>query len=107
MRRRFTDRVEIWDAVATPDGFGGNTLAESMVKSAWAKISTINQDKLMDYGLDATKYAVNLRMRTVSGVDLESKGIFFKFKARRWAVQSVRDEDLDGKYMSLVLVNTK
>lgn len=105
LRRRYTDRIEVWQGTAVSDGYGGNDIQEAQIGRAWAEIKTIRRDRLQEYGLDITKLSVKLVMRSRVDIDYNAPGIFFKFKGSRWSPTSITDLDLEGQTIEIICTN--
>ena len=59
--RKLSKRVEIWQTSNVSDGFGGNTIAETLITSSWAEVITLNNtNRSTDIGITSALYKINL-----------------------------------------------
>ncbi|HUS89824.1 MAG TPA: head-tail adaptor protein [Desulfosporosinus sp.] len=94
--RRYSRRIEIWSYIANDDSFGGYTTSDSKVADAWADVTTIDRDKLTQYGLDVAQNGIQVYMRKDSSIDMTAPNMFIKIGANEYTINSVGDTDLDG-----------
>ena len=111
--RAFNKRVEIWGLTAVSDGFGGNTLTETLLATSWAKIETTNPNR-SDLGgiaggdggiLDATSsIIITMRKRDDLTIDMQTQ--FIKYAGVKYVINS-NAIDLDFKDSFIKVVCTK
>ena len=107
--RAFNKRVEIWGLTAVSDGFGGNTLTETLLATSWAKIETTNPNR-GDLGgdggiLDATSsIIITMRKREDLTIDVQTQ--FIKYAGVKYVINS-NAIDLDFKDSFIKVVCTK
>jgi len=63
LRRRYVNRIEVWQSSETTDSYGGNIVENEQIASSWCKVTTIPQDKYTQYGLDTASNAINIELR--------------------------------------------
>lgn len=94
--RRYSRRVEVWSYVYNDDGFGGGTTTDTKQVDVWAEVTTIDRDKLIQFGLDIAQNGVQVYMRKNSAIDMMAPNIFLKIGGNDYTINSVGDTDLDG-----------
>lgn len=105
--RKFKHRIEVWKTVPTADGFGGNvvddvTPNETLLGSSWCKVTTIAQNKFVDFGLDEVRKAIKVNVRKRNDLDYEQEGLFFKYKDVRYTVNGVTEYNIDGYHYQII-----
>lgn len=107
--RAFNKRVEIWNTSSVSDGFGGNTVTETLAGTSWAKIETSNpnrSDLSGDSGiLDAvSSIVITMRKRDDLTIDMQTQ--FIKYANQKYILNS-NPIDVDFKDSFIKIVCTK
>ena len=104
--RAFNKRVEIWNTNLSPDGFGGNTVTETLAGTSWAKIETSNPNRGDLSGengiLDATSsIIITMRKRDDLTIDMQTQ--FIKYNSEKYILNSNPiDIDFIGGFIKIV-----
>jgi len=102
MRRKYLDRVYVYRHTPTADGYGGNTLTETLLASSWAGVESLSAFKLTQFGLDTSKQSIRVRMRYRSDVDYKSEGVFLKYKTKEWIPTSIENVGLENEEIIII-----
>lgn len=94
MRRKYLNKVEVWQNSDLGDTFSGNLNQPLQLGSSWANVSTIPTDKLVAYGLDIAQQAIRIQTRWRQDIDYFQEGIFFKYKGIEWFPNRIYNKDL-------------
>ena len=85
--RKYTTKIAVWNTVDVPDGYGGFTNSEVLVKSIWAEKRTTGAGyKFRDFGLNDFKNPIifSVRVKTTlifrKLILLFTKGKSFRLK---------------------------
>lgn len=89
--RGFNKVVEIWNIGIVADGFGGNTVQESLLSKSWAKIESVDAKSSSlstEFGmLDASKsLIITVRKRNDLIYDLQT--MFIKYRDEKYVIKS-------------------
>lgn len=88
--RAFNKRIEIWETTKVPDGFGGNTVSESLLKSTWANIKTLSserQDQLTtQFGLLDASSTIQITVRKRNDTVYDYQTLFIKYRNAKYAI---------------------
>ena len=77
--RKYSKRVEIWQTTGVADGYGGSTVTEALLLKSWARLRTINPERLTALGLTDTTHAIQLGLRHRNDLDYNQEGLFIKY----------------------------
>jgi SPP1 family predicted phage head-tail adaptor len=103
MRRvEFNKRIELYTVGPVADGYGGNTVSETLVGTYWAKVEPINQGTAStEYGLLDAANTVRFTVR--KGDDAISKEYFVKYRTKTYEIVSGPIElNFDNKFLQFV-----
>lgn len=92
--RKYRHRIAVYQQSASADGFGGSTLAGSLLANAWAEIQTIPTDKRTDYGLNEVQKSIRVLVRKHGTIDWEAENIYIVYKSTEWDITSVTQTNL-------------
>jgi head-tail adaptor len=104
--RNYKDRVEVWQSSPNPDGFGGNTLTLTKLGESWAGVVTLNEDKLIRFGLDIGQFSVILKLRYRADIDYHEEGIYFVYKGKKLIPNQITEIDMDGREFRIIATHT-
>ncbi len=102
--RAYSKRIQVWQTTDADDGYGGNTVTETLLNTSWASIKTISPSRLTDYGITETTHALDVRLRQRYDLDYEQEGIFLKYKDESYIISSVLPVDLEMVEVRIVAV---
>ena len=106
--RRFNKRIEVWQTTSADDGYGGNTLTDSIITTTWAEIKTQDGQSVTDLGLDYTKGVLLITVRKRDDLDYNSTAIYIKYKDVKYTITTFPiDENFIGSYISFIAVQDK
>ena len=83
--REFTKRIELWQIADVADGYGGNTVSNTLITTVWAKVETFSSksgkfsSKLSDFGILSTQTAIVVKLRKRADFDYNSINQFIKY----------------------------
>lgn len=87
--REYDRRVEFWQTSTVADGYGGNTLTESLVATSWAKIRTPNKyDKLTELGVTDPQNTIIVYLRKRSDIDYNARDMVIKYRNVSYVIQN-------------------
>ena len=82
--RRYKYRVDVFNYIAQPDGYGGNIATQStLLATVWADAEILPREKLIDFGLDEAQEVVRLHVRK-GPVDYYRNDIAFGYGSYMW-----------------------
>ena len=94
LAREYNKRVSIYQTTKVPDGFGGNTVAEVLLFSSWAKLETNGVGyKAKDFGLQEFNDPLLFKVRFRHDFDYNSRTMFLTYKNDRYIIQGIRNSD--------------
>jgi head-tail adaptor len=102
LRRKYINKVEVWQKSSVSDGFGGNTQSESKLSDSWAKIKTVPTDKITSYGLDTENKTVIINLRHRGDLDYNQEGIFFKYKGLTFIPLRIEQKDMQEEEFEII-----
>ena len=102
MRKKYLDRIEVWLRGTVDDGAGGFDLDDTKLSDSWCNITTVRRDKLIDYGLDVSNQAIEIRLRYRDDLDYFQESVFFKYKGKDWIINAIDEINLDGRELSIL-----
>lgn len=106
--RKYTKKIQLWNTAPVSDTFGGNTVAEFLVTSLWAELSTLNKFKYrnLDFGdIDmANSVAVTIRYR--SDLNIDYKNMFIVYNGYKYSFTE-NSIDVDFKKNEFTFVMLK
>lgn len=100
--RKYKDVVELWETVPTPDGYGGNTVADTKISDCFANVKTLSANQITDLGLRDNAMTVEIYLRLRSDVTYSSSNTFFKIKGVNFTINSIENMDIDGIYAKII-----
>lgn len=101
--RRYSKKVEFWSSTPSPDGFGGNTLAETLSKSLWADIYSLDAQKSTLNGIERGVQAYELFVRKDPDVNWADETLFVKLDGTSYRILRVEDMDFKGIEVKLTI----
>lgn len=104
MKRKYLDRIEVWQRDQDADDFGGYLVAPTKLGDSWANIKTVPRDKVVAYGLDLPSQAIRVKLRKRNDIDYFAEGIYIVYKGKNWYINSLTEVDLDGEELDILAV---
>ena len=87
--RKLSKRIEIWQTSNVSDGFGGNTIAETLITSSWAEIVTLNNtNRSTDIGVTSTTNAIKVRLRKRNDITYNSVNQYLKYRGFKYIIKN-------------------
>jgi len=105
LRRKYKYRVGVYEHIAVADGFGGNTLTESLLGNSWADVESVSSSSVVAYGLDINKQTVRFKMRYRDDIDYTDRGLVLKYKSKNWQPLSVVNVDVFDRHVEILAIN--
>lgn len=100
--RRYSRRIEFWNATTSDDGFGGEDRTDALVKELWAQVETLDRQKSIEFGLNVDRRNIEVQCRRDPDINWDDGTLFIKFSGREFGIQRVVDSDFDGIEMSIL-----
>ena len=87
--RKLSKRIEIWQTSNVSDGFGGNTVAETLIASSWAEIITLNNtNRSTDIGITSATNTIKVRLRKRNDITYNSVNQYLKYRGFKYIIQN-------------------
>tara|TARA_R110000824_G_scaffold179493_1_gene359727 strand:- start:1142 stop:1546 length:405 start_codon:yes stop_codon:yes gene_type:complete len=87
--RKLSKRIEIWQTSNISDGFGGNTVAETLIASSWAEIITLNNtNRSTDIGITSATNTIKVRLRKRNDITYNSVNQYLKYRGFKYIIQN-------------------
>jgi head-tail adaptor len=90
--RAFNKRIEIWEKINVPDGFGGNTTSNVLVTTSWAKIDTFKSANKgsadTDLGLLSTQTGIIITLRKRNDIFYDSVTQFVMYRGNKYIIST-------------------
>jgi SPP1 family predicted phage head-tail adaptor len=100
--RKLTKRVEIWQTSNVPNGFGGNSVSETLITSSWAEVITLNNtNRSTDIGITSATNTIKIRLRKRNDITYNGINQFIKYRGYKYIIQNqpfnvgFRDEEIE------------
>lgn len=86
--RKLTKRIEVWETgtTITDDGFGGNTVNDTLLGSSWAEVRTFNAQRKVDYGLLDSDEPVQFTVRKRNDITYSMKNTYIKYRNVKYMI---------------------
>ena len=87
--RKLSKRIEIWQTSNVSDGFGGNTIAETLITSSWAEVTTLNNtNRSTDIGITSATNTIKVRLRKRKDLTYNSINQYLKYRGFKYIIQN-------------------
>ena len=87
--RKLSKRIEIWQTSNVSDGFGGNTVAETLITSSWVEIITLNDvNRSTDIGITSATNSIKVRLRKRKDITYNSVNQYLKYRGFKYIIQN-------------------
>ena len=87
--RKLSKRIEIWQTSNVADGFGGNTIAETLITSSWAEVTTLNNtNRSTDIGITSATNTIKVRLRKRNDITYNSVNQYLKYRGFKYIIQN-------------------
>tara|TARA_R110002126_G_scaffold606_2_gene3758 strand:+ start:643 stop:1050 length:408 start_codon:yes stop_codon:yes gene_type:complete len=87
--RKLSKRIEIWQTSNVSDGFGGNTVAETLITSSWAEIVTLNDtNRSTDIGITSATNTIKVRLRKRNDITYNSINQYLKYRGFKYIIKN-------------------
>ena len=87
--RKLSKRIEIWQTSNVSDGFGGNTVAETLIASSWAEIITLNNtNRSTDIGITSATNTIKVRLRKRNDLTYNGINQYLKYRGFKYIIQN-------------------
>ena len=87
--RKLSKRIEIWQTSNVSDGFGGNTVAETLIARSWAEIITLNDtNRSTDIGITIATNTIKIRLRKRNDLTYNSINQFIKYRGAKYIIKN-------------------
>lgn len=92
--RRFRKRIEVYEYSTVADGYGGNTISESLLATLWADIRSVNKKTdLSQYGISGKALVLDVTIRKQTTFNLSSVSHFIKYNSEAYTIASFPTND--------------
>ena len=90
--RKLSKRIEIWQTSNVSDGFGGNTVAETLIASSWAEIITLNNtNRSTDIGITSATNTIKIKLRKRKDITYNSINQYIKYRGFKYYSMGYRN----------------
>ena len=87
--RKLSKRIEIWQTSNASDGFGGNTVVETLITSSWAEVTTLNNtNRSTDIGITSATNTIKIKLRKRNDITYNSINQFIKYRGYKYIIQN-------------------
>jgi len=87
--RKLSKRIEIWQTSNVADGFGGNTVAETLITSSWAEIITLNDiNRSTDIGITSATNTIKVRLRKRNDITYNGVNQYLKYRGFKYIIKN-------------------
>ena len=87
--RKLSKRIEIWQTSNVSDGFGGNTVAETLITSSWVEIITLNDvNRSTDIGITSATNTIKVRLRKRQDITYNSVNQYIKYRGSKYIIKN-------------------
>ena len=87
--RKLSKRIEIWQTSNVSDGFGGNTIAETLITSSWAEVITLNNtNRSTDIGITSATNTIKIKLRKRKDITYNSINQYIKYRGFKYIIQN-------------------
>lgn len=94
LSRQYDKRIQVWETTKVSDGFGGNTVSETLLFQSWAKIETNGVGyKAQDIGLDQFNNPVLFKVRYRNDFQYQGRTLYVLYRNVKYIIQAVRNSD--------------
>ena len=106
--RQFTKRVQIWQTANVADGFGGNTIEDTLIASSWAKVETMGisgrlSNRTTDLGITETNQGVLFKLRKRNDLVYNSINQYIMYRNAKYIINSFPDNiDFNDTYIEII-----
>lgn len=111
--RSLNKRVEFWQNTTVEDGYGGNTVSETLITKSWANVKTFKAGSsqtrnVQDLGITDPNNAITVTLRKRNDINYNSINQFIKYRGVKYVIASspVNEDFLDA-YISFIAVRVK
>ena len=106
--RRFNKRIKVYQSVAVADGYGGNTVTDTLILTTWAEIKTQGSQKISDLGLDYTKGTILVTTRKREDIAFNSSKMYITYRGEKYTISTFPiNENFVDAYISFTAVKEK
>ena len=87
--RKLSKRIEIWQTSNVSDGFGGNTVSETIIASSWAEIVTLNDvNRSTDIGITSATNTIKVRLRKRNDIEYNNINQYIKYRGFKYIIKN-------------------
>ena len=87
--RKLSKRIEIWQTSNVSDGFGGNTVAETLITSSWAEIVTLNDtNRSTDIGITSATNTIKVMLRKRNDITYNNINQYLKYRGFKYIIKN-------------------
>jgi len=102
LSRKLSKRVELWQTTNVSDGFGGNTVNETLITSSWASVKTMGVNSRYSKinsseGVGSSSNGIVIQTRRRNDITINNINQFIKYAGVKYTIQSM-PIDVDFKH---------
>lgn len=94
--RKYTKAIGIWKTTNVPDGYGGNTVTDTLVYSVWANVVTKRAYLQNENGQNDNFAQTVFTIRNRYDIELSVKNNFIKYNGLIYNIDSILNLDLNN-----------
>lgn len=91
--REYNKRIEIWQTSNVDNGYGGETVSETLIASSWAKVSSASNNarsvgRLTDLGITDPNNAIIVNLRHRNDLTYNAINQYLKYRGVKYIIQN-------------------
>lgn len=94
--RKYNKPIAIWQTTTVPDGYGGNTVTTSLVRSVWAHVQTKNATRLNENGQNDNLQKTVFVIRNNTNLTVSVKNNFIKYAGKIFDIEGIANIEFMG-----------
>lgn len=109
--REYNKRIEIWQTAVVDDGYGGDTVSETLIASSWAKVSSASNNarsigRLTDLGITDPNNAIIVKLRHRNDLTYNAINQYLKYRGVKYIIQN-DPTNIDFKDVDIEIIAVK
>ena len=92
LAREYDKQIKVYEVTNVPNEFGGNTIAETLVTTTWAKLITNGLgNKAVNMGITTFENALLFKVRHRLDFTYQGRTLFIMYRGDKYIIKAVRD----------------
>jgi head-tail adaptor len=107
--RKYTKKIEIWQIADVADGYGGNTISETLITSSWANVKTLNNlrdtQRVGELGISDPNSTIIVSLRYRNDIEYNAVNQFLKYGGDKYIIKNApTNKNLEGTEVEIIAV---